>query len=52
MIARLQQEGFTTARLCEVLEVHRSRYYAWQRGSLGCRARQDAELKRLIREIF
>jgi transposase InsO family protein len=52
VIARLQQEGFSTARLCEVLEVHRSRYYAWQRGSLGCRAREDAELKRLIREIF
>ena len=33
MIGRLQQEGFATATLCEVLEVHRSRYYAWQRGS-------------------
>lgn len=52
MIGRLQQEGFATARLCEVLGVHRSRYYAWQRGSQGCRALEDAELKPLIREIF
>ena len=52
MIGRLQQEGFATATLCEVLGVHRSRYYAWQRGSHGCRAVEDAELKPLIREIF
>lgn len=52
MIGRLHQEGFATARLCEVLGVHRSRYYAWQRGSQGCRALEDAELKPLIREIF
>ena len=52
MIGRLQQEGFATATLCEVLGVHRSRYYAWQRGSQGCRALEDAELKPLIREIF
>jgi transposase InsO family protein len=52
VIGRLQQEGFATATLCEVLGVHRSRYYAWQRGSQGCRALEDAELKPLIREIF
>jgi transposase InsO family protein len=52
VIARLQEEGFATAMLCEVLEVHRSRYYAWQRGSRSCRAHEDAELKPLIREIF
>jgi putative transposase len=52
VIGRLQQEGFATAALCEVLGVHRSRYYAWQRGSQGCRALEDAELKPLIREIF
>lgn len=52
MIARLQQDGFATATLCEVLEVHRSRYYAWQRGSESRRAREDSELKPLIREIF
>ena len=52
MIARLQQEGFATATLCEVLGAHRSRYYAWQRGSHGCRALEDAELKPVIRDIF
>jgi putative transposase len=52
VIARLQQEGFATATLCEVLGVHRSRYYAWQRGSQGHRVLEDAELKPLIREIF
>ena len=52
VIARLHEEGFATARLCEVLGVHRSRYYAWQRGSQGCRSLEDAELKPLIREIF
>ena len=52
MIARLQQEGFATARLCEVLEVRRSRYYAWKRGDQSRRAQVDAELKEVIREIF
>ena len=53
MIGRLQQEeGFAAARLCEVLDVHRSRYYAWRRGSQSHRAREDEELKPLIREIF
>lgn len=52
MISRLQKEGFATARLCGVLGVHRSRYYAWQRGSQSYRALEDAELKPLIREIF
>lgn len=52
MIGRLRQDGFATATLCEVLGVHRSRYYAWQHGSQGCRALEDAELKPLIREIF
>ena len=52
MIARLQQEGFAAAALCQVLKVHRSRYYAWRRGSQSCRSREDTELKPLIREIF
>ena len=53
VIGRLQRRvGFATAALCEVLGVHRSRYYAWQRGSQGCRTLEDAELKPLIREIF
>jgi putative transposase len=52
VIAHLHQEGLATATLCEVLEVHRSRYYAWQRGSHSCRTLEDGELKPLIREIF
>ena len=52
MIGPLQQDGFATAALCEVLEVHRSRYDAWRRGSPSRRAREDADLKPLIREIF
>ena len=52
MIADLQQDGFAAAALCEVLQVHRSRYYAWRRGSASRRAAQDAELKPVIREIF
>lgn len=52
MIARLQKDGFAIARLCDVLGVHRSRYYAWQGGSQSRRAQEDAQLKPLIREIF
>lgn len=52
MIGRLQHEGFATATLCEVLGVHRSRYYAWQRGGQSGRAIKDAELKPLVRDIF
>jgi len=35
-----------------VLDVHRSRYYAWQSSSLSGRALEDKKLKPLIREIF
>ena len=52
MIGQLQQDGFAAASLCKVLEVQRSRYYAWRRGSQSQRAREDAKLKPLIREIF
>lgn len=52
MIGHLEQEGFAVARLCEVLDVHRSRYYAWRRGSHSRRADEDRELKPIVREIF
>jgi transposase InsO family protein len=52
VIGRLQQDGFAAAALCEVLNVQRSCYYAWRRGSQSQRAREDAELKPLIRKIF
>lgn len=52
MIGHLHEDGLATATLCDVLEVHRSRYYAWRRGSLSRRAREDKSLQPLIREIF
>jgi len=52
VIGLLQEEGFPTAALCDVLDVHRSGYYAWRRGRQSRRAREDAELKPFVREIF
>ncbi len=52
VIGQLQEAGVAAARLCEVLEVQRSCYYAWRRGGPSKRAREDAKLKPLIREIF
>jgi transposase InsO family protein len=52
VIGHLQQDGFVTATLCEVLQVHRSRFYCWRRGSQSRRAQQDAQLKPLIQDIF
>jgi transposase InsO family protein len=52
VIGQLRQDGFAVASLCEALGVYRSRYYGWRRGSLSRRAREDADLKPLIREIF
>ena len=52
MIGQLHQDGFATASLCEILEVQRSCYYAWQRGNQSQRARENAELKPLIQDIF
>ncbi len=51
-MGQLQEAGFAAATLCEVLEVQRSCYYAWRRGGPSRRAREDAELKPVIREIF
>jgi len=52
VIGQLQQAGFPTTALCEALQVHRSRFYAWQRGQTNQRIQEDAALKPLIREIF
>jgi putative transposase len=52
VIGQLHRDGFATATLCEVLEVQRSCYYAWRRGNQSQRARDDGELKPVIREIF
>ncbi len=52
MIGHLHEDGFATATLCDVLAIHRSRYYAWRRGGRSRRAQEDEALKPLIREIF
>jgi transposase InsO family protein len=52
VIAHLEQEGFAVARLCEVLDVHRSLYYGWRAGRISRRAAKDGELKPIIQEIF
>lgn len=52
MMEDLRREGFAAATLCQVLEVHRSRYYAWRGGSLSRRAQEDEAMKPLIRKIF
>jgi transposase InsO family protein len=51
VVGCLQQDGFAISRLCEVLRVHRSCYYAWQRNP-SSRRQEDESLKPLIREIF
>jgi putative transposase len=52
VIDRLRHEGFAAAALCEVLEVPRSRYYAWRAGSPSRHAQGDEALKEPIRAIF
>lgn len=52
MIAQLEQAGFAVARLCEVLDVHRSLYYGWRAGNSSVRAAEDCELKPIVQEIF
>jgi transposase InsO family protein len=52
VIGHLQEDGFATATLCEVLGVHRSGYYAWRQGTRSRRWEEDEALKPLIREIF
>jgi transposase InsO family protein len=52
VIAHLEQEGFAVARLCEVLDVHRSLYYDWRAGCSSRRAVEDRELKPIVQEIF
>jgi hypothetical protein len=44
VIAQLQQDGFRTSMRCQVLGVHGSAYYAWQRGRIRERPQEDAEL--------
>jgi putative transposase len=50
VIARFQQNDHPTAVLCKALDVHHSRFYSWQRGTIMRRAERDADLTQLIRE--
>ena len=52
MIEVLREEGFAVATMCETLDVHRSRYYAWRGGSRSRHDQEDEALKPLVREIF
>jgi putative transposase len=43
---------FSIKRMCKVLGVHRSGYYAWKRRPASARARANAELLEKVREAF
>lgn len=43
---------FSVKRMCKVLGVHRSGYYAWKRRPVSARARANAELLEKVREAF
>ena len=46
------QDQYSIERLCRLLEVARSGYYAWLREPVSKRAQEDARLLRLIRASF
>ncbi|NLG34681.1 MAG: IS3 family transposase [Lentisphaerae bacterium] len=52
MIARLKEQGFDLAELCEAMEVSRSGYYAHRRKPEGARRRKDAALRPLVAAAF
>src|SRR5690554_3073763 len=45
-------EQYPVRRLCSVLKVHPSGYYAWRRNPKSRRAREDGRLLRLIRQSW
>jgi transposase InsO family protein len=52
VVAQLEEEQYAVSRLCTVLGVCRSAYYAWRKNPCGPRRHEDLELKPMIREIF
>jgi putative transposase len=46
-----QKAQYSVVRLCRVLEIARSAYYAWQHGKRSTRARTDAQLTQAISAI-
>lgn len=52
MIARLDQDGFPVAAVCQVLGISRAGYYAHTQGVESPREQEDARLRPLVRDIF
>ena len=53
LIEQLTLEGaFPLAALCDVLEVSRAGYYAWQSAAESARQQRDRELMPLVCDIF
>ena len=48
----LHRQEFSVSRMCRVLDVSKSGFFAWLRRGESQRAREDAKLLRRIREIF
>ena len=46
-----QRERYPVKRMCEVLKVSKSGYYAWERRSPSLRQRDNEALLRQIREV-
>jgi putative transposase len=47
-----QSTELPVARVCDVLEISRSAYYAWRRGGSSSRAQRDQELISWVRTLF
>ena len=45
-------ERFAASKVCELLEVSRSGFYAWRRGEESLREERDRELVPVVREVF
>ncbi len=52
MIASLEEDGLEVRSVCDVLGVSRSGYYAFQRGVMSARTKEDERLKPIVREAF
>ena len=52
MITQLESEGFPVVVVCQALGVSRAGYYAHTQGVAGPRARDEARLRPLVRQIF
>ena len=46
------RQEFSVTRMCQVLDVSRSGYFAWLKRGESRRQREDAKLPRRIRVIF